>query len=829
MLEAVKNNLDSGNMGNGVRTTSSNEKGTNEGSNTSSVKMGEESEEDVPGDFFDDFFKEDFMDGLDIVDDDAWDEEKMKNQAAAGEEHASKSENKVVKLKKKKQKPPEKEKTDQNEDLTLAPGAKKHKQKKKKHEDKPSEQKVKKSKEKAIDADEFDIRRDPEKTKRDIERDKARCEKDKEKKIISEKLSLVETGLVPPGMEMEIDIEEVKRQKEKIEQNKPQRDLREHLKTLRAGPALKREERGVQIKKTPMRRSPRKRSPLIRRSPLRRISPRRSPVFRGGLKRSPLRRSQERRPLRRSRSHSPIYRNRRTRYSPAYLRHRDRSASRESDREIWLKRRRTRSRSQRRKREEKKSFLQEIAEKLNETRPPLINVMPQMHFMHAQAMQAMPVPVPAPAPVPPPNTTYFASEPQSLPQSQQYDPYDQNFFIGTPQPLDTPDQVEQPQPDPIFPMGLPHQQVPLNSAPSQLVNTPKTPGTPTRPAASQNLEKLTPQTQGRAVDSNEEVTKLFQDKKITVSEFLAVTAKPEVSSASPEAIKFLEGNEKKYTGKFVVQPTDNYKVSELKNKSPLVRMPPVTFAFTQPQIKKEQKASFTGFINDLLQKVGLMREAVVDVDKEPPQNACIPATAKKLTPPPPPLITANKNTYKELQPSKPRFGSNVARLGANQLSKMVQTDVFRCESCEQRKRILHVASGVQCGGVSASFSVSTQVTEADFYAKIPITQSLASLTPAQLLAKSAKYGRGVEMDDFDAHGFNRGGFARSEGYNMARYSPPRAPSPPRFSLGARDEAYGNASASRSQFAGGGGRGRGPQSNLSRPLDPNSRFGYNNYF
>lgn len=467
---------------------------TGQNEKTDEVKNNkDESDEDVPGDFFDDFLKEDFMAGLDIVDDDEWDEDKAKCDAEAvgkSEENIDTSLDKhsIENLKKRKKR------SIKNEDVNKSPTEQKerhNKQKKKRHEGKEVDPKYKRCSEKRIDADEFDIRRDPEKTKRDIARDKVRCEKDKEMKIISEKLSLVETGLVPPGTEMEIDIEEVKRQKERIE-NKSPRDLREHIKDLKE----RNRSPGYRPRSPPKRRSPLRKSPNSKKmSPSRRRSrsPRRDPLTLVRSDMSPTRRSPRRSPFRRtsplrhrsseriysrrrSRSHSPYYRNRRDKYSPH--RHRDRSTSRESDREKWLKRR-NRSRSPRRKRDEKKSFLQEIAEKLNEIRHP-VNILPPLQPMPPmqpilQPMQPtlryvqpqpLPVPVPPPAPVPPPNTGPIFPESQQQPQ---YDPYDQNFFIGTPQPT-TPNSFScQPQPSPL----PPGPQMPLNPVSVQSMTLPR--------------------------------------------------------------------------------------------------------------------------------------------------------------------------------------------------------------------------------------------------------------------------------------------------------------------------------------------------------------------
>lgn len=383
-------------------------------------------DEDVPGDFFDDFLKEDFMAGLDIVDDDQWENGELKK----GDKSVSNQQNKETS-------------NDVKEAIEKDKGQKKKKTNKR---DKPSKEK------KGIDADEFDIRRDPNKTKRDIERNKAKCERDKEKKMITEKLKLVETGLLPPGTEMEADISEIEKNKE---------GKKETTSSTKNGSPSKRKRSPVRSvsskRRVPSPQRSRNRSPFRTGR-----SPRRSPIRRRSRERfSRERKSRERsiertlRSLRRSRS---PYRDRRSRYSPDYSRQR---------------RRRSRSRSRGKKRDEKKSFLQEIVEKLRETRPQADMVhnqyithmqpghphmQPNSHYMqtaphmetvhpHMQPNNSM---ISAPVqPVPAPTFPIVPS--QSIPsQAQvssqnQYDPYDQSFFIGTPQPSGfVPSQGQQP-------------------------------------------------------------------------------------------------------------------------------------------------------------------------------------------------------------------------------------------------------------------------------------------------------------------------------------------------------------------------------------------------
>nr|CAH7755335.1 unnamed protein product [Callosobruchus chinensis] len=196
--------------------------------------------------------------------------------------------------------------------------------------------------------------------------------------------------------------------------------------------------------------------------------------------RSPRRRTS---PYRRSLSHSRSSPKRKDhqRHSPAAS-HRRRSSSREQER----RRRRSRTRSPKRSRkDEKKSFLEEIVEKLNDTsgRLPMhmqVPIMPtpqqapvpiQQPPMMEQYIPPVPVnvpvvaPGPVPAPVPPPAPV----KPDFLPQPMQK--YDLNFFIGDSSPQ-------------------------INSRPQ-----------------------------------------LFQDKKITLSQFLSISAKPEASTSNPAELR----------------------------------------------------------------------------------------------------------------------------------------------------------------------------------------------------------------------------------------------------------------------------------------------------
>lgn len=78
-----------------------------------------------------------------------------------------------------------------------------------------------------------DQRRDPEKTKRDIQRDKVRCAKDIEARVFQEQIRVAETGLVPPGTELDVVLEkeklreEAEKEKERNKENKRDIEVKE--------------------------------------------------------------------------------------------------------------------------------------------------------------------------------------------------------------------------------------------------------------------------------------------------------------------------------------------------------------------------------------------------------------------------------------------------------------------------------------------------------------------------------------------------------------------------------------------------------------------------
>lgn len=142
----------------------------------------EEFDEDVPANFFDDF-DEDFMDGLDIVD--AWDEGRIQEDK---EDLTQKKHSPIRYVSTERSPRYEKKRSKSGSERNRNRSGSKGRSPRSKVEE---------------------LRRDPTKTRRDIDRDKQKIAKDKEMKIVSDKLNLVETGLIVPGMEMETDIDTI--------------------------------------------------------------------------------------------------------------------------------------------------------------------------------------------------------------------------------------------------------------------------------------------------------------------------------------------------------------------------------------------------------------------------------------------------------------------------------------------------------------------------------------------------------------------------------------------------------------------------------------------
>ncbi|RZC33063.1 uncharacterized protein BDFB_002436 [Asbolus verrucosus] len=652
-----------------------------------------EEEEDVPADFFDDFSNQDFMDGLDIVD--AWDDESGKPPEAD-----TMQEFKSEKLEKKTHSPIRfSSKESYRKSVERRPkrsgerfGRSKSKSPVRRRKRSNSYSRRLRSRSRSRDKIRIsDIRRDPEKTKRDINRDKIKCAKDKEQKLVTDKLKLVETGLVPPGTEMEVDIASIIKEKR-----------------LSTGDSVERQK--VERERRYSRRS--------------------------GSR-------ETRKSVRYSRS-PPIYRSRNRIESNYRPRRRTSSVdSNASERELWIRSSRKRSRSRSRDsplrlksrkyedKPKKKTFLEEIRDKLNEVRP--VPIVQYSHQNISAFTNATSTAHSIPAPVPAPNQ--FFTQSQNNPGMQQYD---QRFFIGDAYPTG-PSNVILGQPQNIdFNM--------LNNATGNVVSIPQVQMTsipqipiqtvPKLPVVQQNASvspKVTVQkeTAAKSTEQNDkrttdDIDKLFADKKISLSDFLTITAKCEVQSASPEhlqkkikvisrcqdAIKAMS-DDRKFTGRLSVKPSLEQKNKpEVKYQSPLRRIPIVRFQFTSPAKVAEEIDSFAAALDKILQKIGVLKETI-DLDEVPEVGMKTGASS-----------FADEDTM-------------ALTLKASLLNYKTLTDVTTCEECKKRKLKVFSDVGSQCVDGKETNSVGVQVSEEDLSPTKGLLKndSIAYLTPAQLLGK----------------------------------------------------------------------------------------------
>lgn len=191
-----------------------------------------------------------------------------------------------------------------------------------------------------------------------------------------------------------------------------------------------------------------------------------------------------------------------------------------------------------------------------------------------------------------------------------------------------------------------------------------------------------------------------------------------------DAIKLL--TERRSSGPLIVHKMNPYQPPKDKTTSPLLRAPPIRLPFTTPGASSETDTNFKRCCEILLYKVGIEKTLSTDVDRK-----------KSLAVPPKDVVATFSNPSTQIR----TFGTQTEK------------ELIRCNECLRRKGILYAQVGVQTGEeMNLNFSVSTQVTEADFYSMIPKNQSLANLTPAQLLGKSmvADQKVSVNMDQLRA-------------------------------------------------------------------------------
>lgn len=213
-----------------------------------------------------------------------------------------------------------------------------------------------------------------------------------------------------------------------------------------------------------------------------------------------------------------------------------------------------------------------------------------------------------------------------------------------------------------------------------------------------------------------------------------------VLSRCHDAIKILEADEKKFEGPLQLRKSSRVQSTEEKYKSPLLKLVEAKIAFTEIPSKEKNKTVFSDRLNKLLNNIGLLQDSVEIED----DNECVIINSYVHTgtsPPHPPHLS--RKTNKKDEPYRVH--------NDNYLAKMIQTDPVKCDECEKRTKIGSKTVGCQTGELM-TYSVSTQVADDDFGNKVHKNQSLAALTPAQLLAQNASSSkRYPEADDFDIY------------------------------------------------------------------------------
>ncbi|XP_018334953.1 uncharacterized protein LOC108743855 isoform X2 [Agrilus planipennis] len=781
-------------------------------------------EEDIPEDFFDDFSNQDFMAGLDVVD--AWDDEETNDLKKSDSENTSKdltekdkNGSKSKELKKSEQKQ-ESRKTDRRRRSSRE---RRYYRSRAASRDRHSEDRLKNTNSRELREERrrrersSDRRRDPEKTRRDIQRDKDRRTKDEEAKIISEKLRMVETGLVPPGMEMDMDITTVKTaisdskdentpnklSQEKLSfENQPTGDENQVRKSKRSSSKSMDFRRlgfsppasyNIYGKRSPTHKSPLKirgksRSRSLRRSYRGRRS--RSRSF--GRGRSPVY-------LRKRSSPSRYYNSGKLTKSPSPGRKRRRSYkspdSDVSDREVWLQRRREELRrstsleldnwpykrensssnlrrhrdfledlerklkKERSKDKKKRDFLREIHKKLNETGNSTENNSNVVRYT------AFPTQIPGPGgpvhlhpnfmPVPHPiaPSIHIPVNPMMINQISLPGPPGAEFGPGPgagsiqnsfnpgfgPHRMTTPvpapyNRPEDSQYNEQFFIGHPSETA-LSSTVNISLNTQnsskniKTQNTVTMKNSEISIADL---------KNKDTVKKLFEEKKISLADYLSLTAtesdpskpvdiqnKIRVISRCQDAIKALD-KPLPVDGRFVLKKSEQKfidKISEAKGLSPLRKIPVVRFQFTTPSKGNEDKTTFSRTLEKVLVSIGLGNSKDASSSQDPMSIDTISSA------------NINVNTIKSSFVKTKPVRAQDFMTGVKRHTKMCQTPMFlmKCQICEIRSARTYESVAIQCN-IRNTVDMGVQCTEEKpNYQDAFKAQSLVHLTPAQIL------------------------------------------------------------------------------------------------
>lgn len=178
--------------------------------------IAEQEEEEVPDNFFDDLLSNDFIEGLNVID--QWDNNKQKGPPVAVEavvikqEPISDSEDKQLPVPDKVVAPKIKVKTEKElfevvdkQDKVQKSKENKDEEKKRRRDSRSPQRKKRidstEKKDKKREKTDEETRRDPEKRRLAVMKDKEKVHQNQIEKSVEERLKIFHTGLVPPGME----------------------------------------------------------------------------------------------------------------------------------------------------------------------------------------------------------------------------------------------------------------------------------------------------------------------------------------------------------------------------------------------------------------------------------------------------------------------------------------------------------------------------------------------------------------------------------------------------------------------------------------------------
>lgn len=182
-----------------------------------------------------------------------------------------------------------------------------------------------------------------------------------------------------------------------------------------------------------------------------------------------------------------------------------------------------------------------------------------------------------------------------------------------------------------------------------------------------------------------------------------------VISRCQDAIRAMS-DDRKFSGRLIVKQSAELKIkSDIKYQSPLRRIPIVRFNFTTPPKVTDEVDGFALALDRILRSVGIVKESI-NLDE----------SVESLT------KSANNSHVDEDTAS---LTWKAALLGSK------KPEVSSCEECKKRKQKTFVEVGSQCADNKETCSIGIQVNDEDLIPAKKKNESIALLTPAQLLGK----------------------------------------------------------------------------------------------